>query len=69
MTYDAYKLEQLLKKAGQTHLLCGFDRLSEEERVRLANEITSVDFSIFERAKFFDEKNYDRLAPIPIFSI
>ncbi len=68
MTYDAYGLEQILRNAGQLHLLADFDRLSEEERKRLLGEIASVDFSVFERAKFFDEKNYDSLSPIPIFS-
>ena len=68
MSYDVSNLKERLYAVGQAHLLDGFDRLSEEERRRLIGEITSIDFSVFERAKFFDEKNYDSLAPIPIFS-
>ena len=68
MNYDVSNLKERLYAIGQAHLLDGFERLSEEERRRLIGEITSIDFSVFERAKFFDEKNYDSLAPIPIFS-
>ena len=68
MTHDDYNLEKLLQTERQLHLLSEFDRLSEKERENLTKEITAIDFSIFERAKFFDEKNYDSLAPIPIFS-
>jgi UDP-N-acetylglucosamine/UDP-N-acetylgalactosamine diphosphorylase len=68
MNYDVANLGERLRAIGQAHLLAEVDRLSEKERERLINEIMSVDFSVFERAKFFDEKNYDSLAPIPIFS-
>ena len=65
--YDHLKLGEFLHTMGQEHLLSDFDKLSEEERLHLTKEIATVDFSVFERAKFFDNKNYDRLAPIEIF--
>ena len=65
--YDHLNLVEFLHTMGQEHLLSDLDRLSREERERLSKEIASVDFSVFERAKFFDNKNYDRLAPIGIF--
>ena len=68
MEYDRSNLETILRAAGQEHLLTDFERLSAQERNDFAKEITAIDFGIFERAKFFDEKNYDRLAPIAIFS-
>ena len=67
MEYNHLKLEEFLHTMGQEHLLSDFDKLSEEERLRLTKEIASVDFGVFERAKFFDNKNYDHLAPIEIF--
>ena len=67
MTHNT-NLEAFLRSAGQEHLLSDFERLSAEERANLTKEITAIDFSIFERAKFFDEKTYESLAPIPIFS-
>jgi len=68
MAYDGFNLESYLRGVGQSHLLLGWEGLSEEEKRRLTEEILSVDFSIFERAKLFDEKSYDGLAPLPIFS-
>ena len=67
MKYNHLKLGEFLHTMGQEHLLSDFDKLSEEERLHLTKEIATVDFSVFERAKFFDNKNYDRLAPIEIF--
>ena len=68
MKYDVANFVERLRGAEQLHLLEDFGLLSEKEREELANEILSVDFGIFERVKFIDEKNHDRLAPIPIFS-
>ena len=68
MAYDYSELAKFLCSIGQEHLLSGFALLSEEERRCFADEIRSVDFSIFDRTKYFDEKNYDNLAHMPIFS-
>ena len=68
MAYDYAELTKFLLSVGQEHLLSEFALLSEEERRRFADEIRSVDFGIFERTKYFDEKNYDDLAHMPIFS-
>ena len=68
MKYDEAVLRKLLESADQTHLLSDLGTLSEAERERLAAEIMAVDFGIFERAKLFEEKVYDTLAPMPIFS-
>ena len=68
MKYDEAVLRKLLESADQTHLLSDLGTLSETERERLAAEIMAVDFGIFERAKLFEEKVYDTLAPTPIFS-
>jgi UDP-N-acetylglucosamine/UDP-N-acetylgalactosamine diphosphorylase len=68
MVYDDATLENRLKAAGQTHLLADLERLSALERWLLADEIRGIDFSIFDRAKAVDEKNYTRLSAMPIFS-
>ena len=68
MAYDDSQLEKFLRSAGQEHLLAELSLLSAEERRRFTDEIASVDLGIFERTKYFDEKNYELLAPIPIFS-
>ena len=68
MTYDYPKLEKLLKKAGQAHLLLGFETLSEKEKICFAEELSAIDFSIFERAAQLETKTYEHIAPMPIFS-
>lgn len=68
MAYDKEELETILKTAKQTHLLTDFDQLSALEQWMFSKEIRGIDFSIFDRAKAFDEKNYDRLSAMPIFS-
>ena len=67
-TYDDTWLKQILKEANQEHLIGVLDALAEEDRQKLALEILSLDLSIFERAKHLENKTYDTLAPIPIFS-
>jgi len=60
-------LEKRLNEYGQEHLLSAWEDLSEEEMLRFSEELLAVDFEIFERAKHFEEKTYETLAPIPIF--
>ena len=68
MKYDEANLRERLCAAGQAHLLSDFEKLSEEEKERLACEIAGVDFGIIERAESFERKSYERLESIPIFS-
>ena len=68
MKYDEADLRKLLETADQTHLLSDFGTLCEADKQRFAEELTSVDFGIFERAKLFEEKVYDTLAPMTVFS-
>ena len=60
-------LEKILEKYGQEHLLLGYERLTEDEKHRFCEEISAIDFDIFERAKRLEEKTYENLAPMPIF--
>ena len=60
-------VEKILEKYDQEHLLLDFERLTEEEKNHFSDEIYAVDFDIFERAKRFEAKTYENLAPMPIF--
>ena len=68
MKYDEADLRKLLETADQTHLLSDFGTLCEADKQRFAEELGAVDFGIFERAKLFEEKVYDTLAPMTVFS-
>ncbi len=60
-------LEKRLYACGQEHLLHALEDLTEEEKIRFSEELCALDFDLFKRAKHFEEKNYENLAPIPIF--
>ncbi len=68
MKYDEADLRKLLTSVNQTHLLSDLGGLTEAEKQRFFGEILAVDFGIFERARLCEEKTYDDLAPMPIFS-
>ncbi|MBR7161452.1 MAG: UTP--glucose-1-phosphate uridylyltransferase [Clostridia bacterium] len=60
-------LEARLRQHGQAHLLEALAKLTEEERTCFSAELCALDFDIFARAKDFEEKSYETLAPMPIF--
>ncbi len=66
--YDEMTLKKRLTEQGQGHLLEGFDSLSEEEKRRFSEELNAIDFSVFERAKNLENKTYETLSAIPVFS-
>ena len=49
------KLEILLKKNGQSHLLRFWDELNDTEKDTLVSDLKKIDFELFK--KFFDQEN------------
>lgn len=66
-SYLDKNLEARLTENGQSHLLSDFERMTEAEKQSFSEELNAIDFDIFERAKFLEEKHYETLAPMPIF--
>src|SRR5947209_18756056 len=70
MNHPPNDLAQRLREFGQEHVLCGWDRLSAEERAALVGQLQALDFEQLRR--LYAERDAaapvppaDRVAPLP----
>ena len=60
--------EAILKKYGQEHLLSNYDKLDENHKKELLDEIKNIDFelvkSLYDSTKKVDKKENDKIEPI-----
>ena len=60
--------EAILKKYGQEHLLSNYDKLDENHKKELLDEIENIDFelvkSLYDSTKKVDKKENDKIEPI-----
>ena len=61
------RAEELLEKHNQKHLLMFYNKMNDENRKKLINEISNVDFSLMENlynSVGKEEKNNKKIEPI-----